>query len=192
MKSTKNKIDNVAQIKALIEASAPKVHELKYGEAGNELIVKVYPVLQYTQRTEMVREIASGVFMGEKKTVDAYVPEFLTLLQKYTTIKFFTDLTLPVKLDDMWLLLNYTSIYDDVIKIVGAEQVNDIFDAANKTIDTYRRYLAAKTDVNALMDKVIGAVKEIEGKISQEDISAITAKIIDITKGAAAQNIMGA
>lgn len=55
-----------AQIKALIEKSAPKVVELKYGEDNKELNVKVYPVLPFMKRTEMIREIVDGVFMDEK------------------------------------------------------------------------------------------------------------------------------
>lgn len=191
MKKTKN-ANNTAQIKALVEASAPRVNELKYGEADNELIVKVYPVLPFTKRMEMVREIVDGVFMDEKDSVNTYVPEFLSLLQKYTVIKFFTDLSLPTKLDDMWLVLNYTSIYDDVIKIVGFNDVNDIFEAANKAIDTYRQYLTTKSDFNSLMKKIGGALSDIESKIPQEDITAITSKIKDMPNSSSIQDLIGA
>lgn len=191
MKNTKNVNNKTAQIKAIIEKSAPKVTELKYGEGDKELTVKVYPVLPFMKRTEMVREIVDGVFMDEKNTVNTYVPEFLTLLQKYTVIKYFTDLQLPTKLDDMWLVLNYTSIYEDVIKIVGKFEVKDIFDAANKAIDTYRQYLVSKTDMNSFMDKIGGVLKDFEGRIPQEDITAITSKIKDMPQGASLQDIIG-
>lgn len=191
MKNTKNGNNNTAQIKAFVEASAPKVTELKYGEGEKELVVKVYPVLPFMKRTEMVREIIDGVFMDGKDSVNTYVPEFLTLLQKYAVTKYFTDLQLPTKLDDMWLVLNYTSIYEDVIKIVGKFEVKDIFDAANKAIDTYRQYLVSKTDMNSLMDKIGGVLKDFEGRIPQEDITAITSKIKDMPQGASLQDIIG-
>ena len=82
MKNTKNGNNNTAQIKAFVEASAPKVTELKYGEGEKELVVKVYPVLPFMKRTEMVREIIDGVFMDGKDSVNTFVPEFLTLLKK--------------------------------------------------------------------------------------------------------------
>ena len=190
MKNTKNANNNTAQIKALIEKSAPKVVELKYGEDNKELNVKVYPVLPFMKRTEMIREIVDGVFMDEKNTVNSYVPEFLTLLQKYTVIKYFTDLQLPTKLDDMWLVLNYTPIYEDVVKTVGKFEIKDIFDAANKAIDTYRQYLVSKTDMNSLMDKIGGILKDFEGRIPQEDITAITSKLKDMPKGASLQDLI--
>ena len=77
MKNTKNGNNNTAQIKAFVEASAPKVTELKYGEGEKELVVKVYPVLPFMKRTEMVREIIDGVFMDGKDSVNTYVPEFI-------------------------------------------------------------------------------------------------------------------
>lgn len=191
MKRTKNANNNTTQIKALIEASAPKVKELKYGSGENELTINVYPVIPFTKRVEMIREIADGVFMDSKDSVNTYVPEYLTLLQKYAVIKHFTDLKLPTKLDDMWLVLNYTSIYDDVVKLVGVGEIQDIFDAANKAIDTYRQYLTTKTDVNSLMNKIGSVLSDFEGKIPQEDIKEITSKIKDIPKGSSLQDIIG-
>lgn len=190
MKNTKNGNNNTAQIKAFVEASAPKVTELKYGEGEKELAIKVYPVLPFMKRTEMVREIIDGVFMDGKDSVNTYVPEFLTLLQKYAVIKYFTDLQLPTKLDDMWLVLNYTSLYDDVVQIVGESEIKDIFDAANKAIDTYRQYLVSKTDMHSFMDKIGGVLKDFEGRIPQEDITEIVSKIKDMPKGGSLQDLI--
>ena len=138
----------------------------------------------------MVREIIDGVFMDGKDSVNTYVPEFLTLLQKYAVIKYFTDLQLPTKLDDMWLVLNYTSLYDDVVQIVGESEIKDIFDAANKAIDTYRQYLVSKTDMHSFMDKIGGVLKDFEGRIPQEDITEIVSKIKDMPKGGSLQDLI--
>lgn len=190
MKKSKNENNNTAQIRALVETTAPRVGELKYGEGETELVIKVYPVLPFTKRMEMVREIVDGVFMDEKDSVKTYVPEYRTLLERYTVIKFFTDLTLPTKLDDMWLVLKYTTIYEDVVKLVGEADIEDIFDAANKAIDTYRQYLVAKTDVNSLMNKIGGVLSDFEGRVPQEDIEAITSKIKDLAPNGSLQDII--
>lgn len=192
MKKTKIENNNTAQIKAFVTATAPKKSELKYGEGDKEFIVNVYPVLPFTKRTEMVREIVDGVFMDSKDSVHTYVPEYLVLLQKYAVIKYFTDLQLPMKLDDMWLVLNYTSIYGDVVEKVGKDEVQDIFDAANKAIDTYRQYLTTKTDINSLMNKIGGVLSDFEGRIPQEDIAEITSKIKEMPNGSSLQDIIGA
>jgi len=190
MKKSKSENNNTAQIRALVEATAPRVGELKYGEGETELVVKVYPVLPFTKRMEMVREIVDGVFMDEKDSVKTYVPEYRTLLERYTVIKIFTDLTLPTKLDDMWMVLKYTTIYDDVVKLVGEADIEDIFDAANNAIDTYRQYLVAKTDVNSLMNKIGGVLSDFEGRVPQEDIDAITSKIKDLAPNGSLQDII--
>lgn len=90
----------------------------------------------------------------------------------------------------MWLVLNYTPIYEDVVKTVGKFEIKDIFDAANKAIDTYRQYLVSKTDMNSLMDKIGGVLKDFEGRIPQEDITAITSKLKDMPKGASLQDLI--
>ncbi len=180
-----------ARIKAFVETSAPKVKELKYGDENNEFVVKVYPMLKFSRRMEMVREIVDGVFMEGRNSVKAYIPEYLTLLQKYVVVKNFTDIQLPDKLDDLWLLLNYTAIYDDVVNAVGSEDINDIFDAANKAIDTYRQYLATKTDISSFMDKIGGVLSDFEGKVSKDDIAEITSKIKNVPAGSTLQSIIG-
>lgn len=190
MKKNKKENNNTAQINALIEKNMPKIHVLRYGEGEKELIIKVYPALPFTKRMEMIREIIDGVFMGEKDSVNSYAPEFLTLLQKYTVIRFYTNLYLPGKLNDMWLVLNYTPIYKDVVEIVGKDEINDIFEAANKAIGTYRQYLTTKTDINSLMNKLGGVLSDIEGKLPPEDIEAITSKMKNMQSGASVQGLI--
>lgn len=161
------------QIKSLIEASAPKKQELTYGEGDNKFTVGVYPVLRLMDRASMVSEIANGVFTGDANTIDTYHPELLEFMRKYTTLKFFTDLKLPKAVEDLWLFLNYTSVYGDVVAIAG-EELGEIFDAADQLINTRRQYLANKTDVNSLFKKIGNALKGLEAKISKEDIDKIT------------------
>ena len=94
-------------------------------------------------------------------------------------------------MDDMWLVLNYTSIYSDVVKMVGEDEINDIFDAANKAIDTYRQYLTTKTDISSLMNKIGGVLSDFEGRIPQEDINEITSKLKEMPQGSTLQDIIG-
>lgn len=188
MKNQKNK--NI--IESLVKTMAPKISELRYGEGDNEVVISVFPVLPFVKRSAMVREIVDGVFMDNKDTVDTYVPEFLTLLQKYTVLKYFTDFPLPKEINDLWLVLNFTTIYEDVVEIVGVEEIKDIFDAANNAIDTYRQYLVRKTDINSLMGKIGGMMGDIESKISKEDIDSVLSKVKEFTGGSSMQDLIGA
>lgn len=192
MKKTKIENNKTAQIKSLVKATAPVVKELKYGEGDNEFIVKVYPVLPFTKRIQMIREIIDGVFVGEKDSVSTYAPEFLSLLKRYTTIRYFTDLALPNKLDDIWLVLNYTTIYDDAANIIGKQDLADIYEAAENGIDTYRKYLVTKTDTNSFMNKFSKAISDFETNMPQEEMSQILGKIKDLPQGANLNDIITA
>lgn len=150
--STK-KVNNKNIIKSLIQENAPGVKELTYKTEAGDLVIKVYPVIPYQNRMAMVRDIVEGVFMGDKSTIDCYMPEFLSLVQRNAVLSYFTDLKLPEKLEEAWLLLRYTTIYDDVMKIVGAD-AEEIFEAANDTIAVYKTYLSQKTDLNKLVGKI--------------------------------------
>lgn len=170
---------NIAkQIKNLVEESVPRKKELTYGEGENQFAFSVYPVLRLMDRAAMVSEIANGVFMGDDNTIDTYHPELLEFMQKYTTLKFFTDLKLPKNVEELWIFLNYTQIYNDVAAIIG-EGLGEIFDAAGELINTRRQYLANKTDVNSLFKKIGNILKGFETKISKEDID----KILEGLKG---------
>ncbi len=173
---------NAEQMKALVESCAPKVRELKYGEGENELKFNVYPVLPFGERTQMVKEIVDGVFMDERNTVHTYAPEFLTLVKRHAVVSNFTDLSLPEKIEDVWLVLNFTTIYEDIVKVVGEKEIEDIFDAADKAIETYRQYLVNKTDVNSFMGKIGDAFKDFDAKVSKQDIAVMIEEIKKIAK----------
>lgn len=166
------------QIKSLIEESAPRKQELAYGEGDNKFVFGVYPVIRLADRTAMVGEIANGVFVDDDNTFRAYHPELLEFMRKYTTLKFFTDLKLPKNVGELWIFLNYTPIYNDVVAIIG-EELSEIFDAADELINTRRQYLVNKTDVNSLFKKIGDILKGFETKISKEDID----KILEGLKG---------
>lgn len=188
----KNNINK--QFKALVEENAPRVQELTYGEGDNQIVVKVYPVLPLTQRATMVGEIADGVFIGNKNTIESYHPELLEFMQKFTTLKFFTDLKMPKNIDDLWLFLNYTPVCDDVANLIG-DDLREIFVAADRAIETRRQYLANTTDINSLFRKLGDALKDFEAKISKADIDKVLEGLKGLSNGETAnilKSVLGA
>lgn len=156
-------------IESLVEAFAPRIHELTYEQGDEKLVVKVYPVLPFMQRAQMAIEIADGVFIGKEKTLASYHPEMLEYMKKYATISYFTDIKIPAKVENSWLLLNYTPVYNDVAGILG-DDLTEIFEAADKIIEARKEYLVRKTDFNSILDMLGGVLKNFEAKISKEDI----------------------
>ncbi|MGN0819840.1 MAG: hypothetical protein ACI4M6_05535 [Christensenellaceae bacterium] len=147
-------------MKRLVQDSAPVAKELRYKTEIGELTFKVYPVISYKDRIAMVRDIVDGVFMGEKNTIDCYMPEFLSLVQRNAVVSYFTDLKLPEKLEEAWLFLKHTTIYDDVVKIVG-DEIQEIFTAADETIEVYKKYLTNKSDINKLVSRIGLSLEEM-------------------------------
>lgn len=174
--STK-KVNEKDIIKNLIQDNAPALKELKYSTSIGELKIKVYPVIPYRKRVEMIRYIVDGVFMGDKNTIDCYMPEFLALVKRHATVLYFTDFKLPKKIEDMWLVLKYTTIYDDVATIVG-EELKEIFDAAEASINAYKEYLTKKTDLYALISKIGQYAKDFKKDMPKLDFKKFDVKKI--------------
>lgn len=192
MSKTKINENSIQKLKSLFETNAPKSSELVYSIGDEELKIKVNPIISFTKRIQLVREIVDSVFMDNKNTVHTYAPEILTLVKRHAVIKCFTDLSLPDKLDDMWLILNYTSIYQDVIEIVGIKEIESIFKDAEDIIEVYKQYLATKTDANIFMDKITEFVSNIKSKINEESISKALSTFEKMSQGTELKDIANA
>lgn len=176
-------------IKALVEATAPRMQELTYGEGEEKLVVKVYPVLPLMQRAQMVKEIADGVFIGDSKTVASYRPEMLEYMRKYATIAYFTDVKIPRHVESSWLFLNYTPVFNDVAAILG-DELGEIFLAADKMIDARKQYLIRKTDFNSIFKMLGDALKNFESKVPKEDIDKIMEGLKGLPGNESLQNVI--
>lgn len=166
--NTNAKVRNA--LKALIESQAVKPQTLTYGEDETELKVVVTPVISFAERTEMISFIVNSAFTVGVDTIQSYTPQYVKLAKRCAVLQHFTDLKLPAKLDDLWMILNHTSIYRDVIEIVG-EDIDDIFDEADRAIAAQRDYLSRKTDINGLFDKIGDTIGKID--FSKEDLTTL-------------------
>lgn len=166
-----NKSTNVKNgLKALIEAQAAKPQTLTYGGGDTKLEVVVTPVISFSKRTEMVDFIVGSAFTMGVDTIQSYTPQYVKLAKRCAVLQYFTDLKVPAKLNDLWMVLNHTTIYQDVVEIVGAD-IDDIFDEADLAIAAQRDYLTHKTDINSLFAKIGNAVGKID--FSQEDLTTL-------------------
>lgn len=190
MKKTKNASNKSTQIKKFIEAQIKEPQVLTYGEGEDRLEIKVYRMIPFSKRAEMVKEIIDTVFMNDGTTVFDYSPEYLKLAHRYAVISYFTDFTLPKKVDDMWLILNYTTLYDDVVSIVG-EDIQTIFNEANEGIIARRNYLSNKTDINVAIEKITKSLDALQGQINPDDVGKALEMVKDI-KGMAPEDIVKA
>ena len=178
-------------VKAFISSQIDEPKELKYdlGDAG-ELEVKVMPVLPFVKRAEMVRMIANLVFINDGKSINDYMPEYIELSKRLNVVAYFTDFKMPKDINDVWLVLNYTSLYDDVVKIVGAD-IDRIFQEADALIESRRRYLENKTDLNTLFEKITGELDEFSTQFDENDIQSMI-KVIEKIPNFSTENVVKA
>lgn len=178
-------------VRGFIESQMVETQELKYkiGET-DELIVKVMPILPFTKRAEMVRTIASLVFINDGKTIDDYMPEYIELSKRLNVISYFTDFKMPKDINDVWLVLNYTTLFDDVVKIVGTDVYN-IFAEADELIKARKHYLENKTDLNMLFAKLMNKLDEFGTQFNENDIQTIM-KMLEKMPNLSSENIVKA
>lgn len=178
-------------VKAFISSQIDEPKELKYdlGDAG-KLVVKVMPVLPFVKRAEMVRMIASLVFINEGKSINDYMPEYIELSKRLNVLSYFTDFKMPKDINDVWLVLNYTSLYDDVVKMVGVD-IDRIFQEADALIESRRHYLENKTDLNTLFEKITGKLDDFSTQFDENDIQSMM-KMIEKIPNFSTENVVKA
>lgn len=163
--------NDATQLEVFLDAQVKGDKTLEYGEGESKLTITVTSLLSLQRRVEMVRQIVDTVFLDED-TIYAYAPEYEKFAKRYAVIQFFTDFELPKDLDTLWLVLNYTSLYDDVVSIIGKD-VEDILSEADKRIEAKKHYLENKTDFNRLIEKFTNNVGDIGTQLTPENFQEL-------------------
>lgn len=168
MGKKKTAVSDMSKVNAFIKASLPQEKELHYGEGENEITVKVHFVISLDTQAKMVNEIKDGVFLGDADSINDYMPEYLGFWQRYSVVSNLTDFPLPKKAEDAWMILKYTSLYDDVMEAVGDKcryHIFEVFDSADNAIRARLQYLATKTDTNKFLKKMAETVDPLNEAI---------------------------
>lgn len=167
------KENNTAKVRAFISGQVAKPTTISYpiGEGDNIEIV-VNPVLPFAKRAEMVRAIAGIVFINKGEHINDYMPEYTKLAKKITIISYYTDFKLPKDVNDAWLVLNNTTLFDDVAKIIGKD-VEEIFEEADELIEARKNYLINKTDLNSFLAKISEKIDSFGSQFTEQDLRSV-------------------
>ena len=183
-----------------------KYKTIKIVEDGKPLNVHIKKNVSFFEWMTMVGGIVDFVFDDELEIIDGYKPEQLAFAQRFIIIKGFTDYNFPEfdgndsTLENIWNVIKYTKLYDEVVKY-ASHDINEILAEANNKIQAKVSYLANKTDTNALIDKfskgldsfstqfnnvdaqeVLGLVKKLNG-VSADSIIDSMVKSVKGIKG---------
>lgn len=167
------KESNTAKIRAFISGQAAKPTTISYPISESDNIqVTVNPILPFAKRAEMVRAIAGIVFINKGEHINDYMPEYTKLAKKIIIISYYTDFKLPKDVNDAWLVLNNTTLFDDVAKIIGKD-VEEIFEEADELIEARKNYLINKTDLNSFLAKISEKMDSFGSQFTEQDLHSI-------------------
>lgn len=163
-------------LKAFLNEKVEGAQVLTY-EMGTEpniqrLDVKVYHAIPFVRRAELIKQAVDLVFMNGGKTIESFAPEHIKFAKRVGIIDFYTDFKLPHDINDIWLIVNNTPLFDDVAAIIGKE-VDDIFGEIDRAIDARVAYLSNKTDINGFLEKMTKTLDSLSRQFTPEDINRL-------------------
>ena len=114
MKKIESESGDIA-LKAFMSGLNKEPVELKYGEGKEQLTIKIFPVIPFERRLELIESIAGTVFVSGGKTIDGYLPASIKFAKRYAIIGYFTDFKFPAEINGIWAIVNQSGLYDDVL-----------------------------------------------------------------------------
>lgn len=157
-------------LRTLVEAQSRGQKEIIYNEGTeDELKVVVVSAIPYTKRTALISELVALNFAGDASHINDYMPSALEFARKYTIVRYYSDLKLPTNLDEIWLILNHTSIFQDIYDFVGND-IDKIFNEADKQIEAKLAYLANQSDLNLFLGNISKVVEKFGDTLKDVDI----------------------
>ena len=91
----------------------------------NGLIIRIKPCLSLSDATEMLSNIISSCTYGDKPLV-----EMLDFAMRIHTMIWYTNISLPDKIDDQYKLMYETDLFDAVLQHINAAQYHTIRESA--------------------------------------------------------------
>lgn len=159
MAENNNEKNSVNKIKTFIKTNLPSSVKLEFGEGENAFSINVKKVISFTTKVAMVRELADLVFMENENGEREYVPEVLSLAEKYMILKYFTDIEMSEDINDIWYLVNYTKLYDSVEKAIGMDNVCDLLVEAEAIIEIYKSKMNNPLgNIDSLFDEAVNTL----------------------------------
>lgn len=178
MKKTKTNIE-----KLLNNLEKPKAVTIKYTVGDEEILVKAFSTIPFRKRAELIECISNLMFgMSENQNEINYQPQYSEFAIKYSIIRFYSDVVLPEDVDTIWLILDKTSLFDDICENIE-DDLNVIYKQADELVDARKQYLIQHKDFNDLKDKVKDKVNEILNKFTNLDLDTILAEIPNMELG---------
>lgn len=163
------KITTAAIMKAV---NNDDVHAVVIGGGENSIEIPVKTRLSLADRSGMVRDIASMVFVSDENGNEKYAPYLERFAREYSVMNYFTDIELPKSTDKIWEFLDTTRIADKILEI-RHRYIIEIFAEAEAMIEYKKDATLRKSKLDELLSGVIDLVKIIREKTDGIDETQI-------------------
>lgn len=182
-KENKNEYVNVdvsKEVFDILEKIAKPISKLTYGEGENKLTIEVNPQPPIVKRIATQKIAANLLFNNKAPGIDAYEPFYYDLALRYGIILCYTNLILP-NLDYAWTILNYSTIYTDVLEIIGEAEVDKFARDLRELIDARKQSIIHSINWINILDDIMDMLRDLGKNFKDLDINATLKGLKDIS-----------
>lgn len=184
--------DYTKMYESLINKDEIEDKVLTFGSDG-ETAVTVKRVINYSTRLKFIKSIVALVVQKDESDEEQYVPDIYEFAKRYYTITYMTDFVLPESIDDCWLVLFYTHLYDDVFDACRDVCI-DVYGAAEEEIRFKRDVLERNGGIFGSLRNLVNTIGENAKDLTPEKIQEIVGmfKDLNLPSGATEADLVNA
>ena len=167
---------NKITLKAIREALGEKPENtttFTIGTKENTVEVTVKKTLSFEERRDMVNGIVDMLFVNDGENGEQYCPYLKKFAFEYHIVTYFTNISLPAKVDAIWDFLSTTDIANRIVCSVPDGYVAEIIAEANEMIEFKKIKLAKQSKFDEVLSSAVGLFKTISKKLEGADGKAI-------------------
>lgn len=145
----------------------------------NSISIVVKPTINYSMRLRMIKDIVSLVIQKNSDGTETYCPDMCEFAKRYFVINYFTNVELPQNIDEAWLLLRYTNLFDAVYDICQPF-CDDVLRAAEEEIRFKRNVLEKNSGILSELNKMIQSIRAQLQEVTPEKMQEILEKLKEL------------
>lgn len=167
---------NKITLKAIREALGEKPENtttFTIGTKENTVEVTVKKTLSFEERRDMVNGIVDMLFVNDGENGEQYCPYLKKFAFEYHIVTFFTNISLPAKVEDIWDFFYTTDVANRVVSSLPDGYVAEIIAEANEMIEFKKVKLAKQNKLDEVLSSAVDLFKAISKKLEGADGKAI-------------------
>lgn len=163
-----------ASIERALGVKAGRTDKIILGNDDKPVEVTVKRTLSIAERSSMIKDIASMVFLKDADGCEQYVPYLKHFAYDFNIVNYFTNITLPEDATKTWEFIDNTGIAILVSDKVGGCYIADIIRDANELIEYKKSELLKTSKLDTLLESIADVINALKKKIETLDVADIS------------------